>query len=255
MEDWKLPDGTEVFHLHRGECHFLYEEIFVRRCYAGNGLRFDKNEAGCILDVGANIGMSTLFFHRECPGTRIFAFEPSPKTFAVLSANVRRWGIDAKLYDCALGASPGTAVFTHYPSKSIMSGLFADPEADKQTTKAYLINEGIDAADADDLLDSAFTPERFDCRIETVSSIIDENGIKAIDLLKIDVEKAELHVLRGVRDEHWSLIRQVVAEVHDIDGRVDAVTSMLETHGFTTSVKQDPMLKNTGMYDVIALRS
>ena len=40
--------------------------------------------------------------------------------------------------------------------------------------------------------------------------------IPRIDLLKIDVEGAELSVLRGVRREHWPRVRAVVAEVHDV---------------------------------------
>ncbi len=255
MEEFKLPDGTPMFHMHRGECVFLYEEIFTRRCYAGAGLSLDPRSTGCIFDVGANIGMAALFFHRECPKKKIYAFEPSPKTFAVLSANVARLGIDAKLYDCALSSAPGTATFSHYPGKSTMSGLFADPEAEKRTTKAYMMNEGVKATDADFLLRKSFQPELTDCLLRTVSEIIAENQVVKVELLKIDVEKAELDVLRGVSDAHWPLIEQVVVEVHDVDGRLALVMEMLEGRGFKLNVRQDPKLKDTGLYDLVAVRA
>ncbi|WP_394828310.1 FkbM family methyltransferase [Pendulispora albinea] len=243
-----------MFHLHAGECVFLYEEIFERRCYAGNGLRLDQNAPGCIFDVGANIGMATYFFHKEYPGKKIFAFEPNPRAFEVLSANVARLGIEATVLSCALSDSPGTAKLTHYPNKSCMSGLYADPEADARTTRAYMINEGMDPEDADFLLSETFAPEQYDCTLTTVSSIIDRDRIESIDLLKIDVEKAELDVLRGIRSEHWPLIRQAVIEVHDFGGRLASIRGLLETHGFHSTVKQDPKLKGTGLYDLIAVR-
>jgi hypothetical protein len=44
-------------------------------------------------------------------------------------------------------------------------------------------------------------------------------------LLKVDVERAELDVLRGVREEHWPLVRQVAMEVHDGGGGGEGVAS------------------------------
>ena len=48
-----------------------------------------------------------------------------------------------------------------------------------------------------------------DCRMCTVSDLIRDHALARIDLLKIDVEGAELDVLRGIAPEHWALIRQV----------------------------------------------
>lgn len=48
-----------------------------------------------------------------------------------------------------------------------------------------------------------------DCSMCTVSDLIREHALARIDLLKIDVEGAELDVLRGITPEHWGLIRQV----------------------------------------------
>ena len=43
----------------------------------------------------------------------------------------------------------------------------------------------------------------------TVSDLIRNHGLARIDLLKIDVEGAELDVLRGIAHKDWQLIRQV----------------------------------------------
>lgn len=50
-----------------------------------------------------------------------------------------------------------------------------------------------------------------ECQLCTVSDLIQEHGLPRVDLLKIDVERAELDVLRGVAPAHWPLIHQVTA--------------------------------------------
>lgn len=255
MEEHKLPDGTTMFHLHRGECVFLYEEIFVRRCYQRHGLGLQPGAAGCVLDVGANIGMACHSFNRSSPGILIHAVEPSPQTFDVLKANVERLGINAKLHRCALAASSGVGQLTHYVNRSTMSGLFADAGDDKQTTKAYMVNEGMPPEDAEYLLSGTFATEVISCSVRTLSEIIDENDIDRIELLKVDVEKAELDVMRGIHAEHWKRVHQLVVEVHDISGRVMEMKSLIEQAGFKVAIDQDRSLKNTALFDLYAWRS
>jgi hypothetical protein len=67
--------------------------------------------------------------------------------------------------------------------------------------------------------------------VRTVSEVIAEHGIERIDVLKIDVERSEVEVLEGIRDEDWPKIRQVVLEV-DTTANRDRVLAMLEARGF-----------------------
>ena len=46
-----------------------------------------------------------------------------------------------------------------------------------------------------------------------------------MDLLKIDVERAEKEVLQGILPSDWPKIRQVAMEVHDVDGGLQTVVS------------------------------
>ena len=57
--------------------------------------------------------------------------------------------------------------------------------------------------------------------------------VERIDLLKIDVEGAELDVLAGVEDEHWPLIRQISMEVEPMNKRhLPALCERLRSLGF-----------------------
>ena len=55
--------------------------------------------------------------------------------------------------------------------------------------------------------------EAFPCAVRTVSSMIRALKTQRIDLLKIDVEGAEMDVLAGIEEEHWPAIRMISMEV------------------------------------------
>jgi hypothetical protein len=59
-----------------------------------------------------------------------------------------------------------------------------------------------------------------------------------IDLVKIDVEGAEYDVLTGIDEADWPRIRQLVAEVHDLNGELAAVRDLLERRSFDVSTPE-----------------
>src|SRR5262249_54931953 len=70
----RIPDGASFVH--------MYREIFRREIY-----RFRcEREDPFIIDGGANIGLGILYFRKIFPRSRILAFEPDPKIFAILQA-------------------------------------------------------------------------------------------------------------------------------------------------------------------------
>ena len=88
----------------------------------------------------------------------------------------------------------------------------------------------------------------------TLSFIVDGNmavdgGRVDIDLLKIDVEGSELLVLQGLDDLCWSRIRQLVAEVYDIDGRLRAFTDLLSARGFDLINTESSSVEVAGICD------
>ncbi len=72
--------------------------------------------------------------------------------------------------------------------------------------------------------------------------------------MKVDVEKAELEVLRGIAEDDWPKIWQIAIEVHDLDGRVAHIRELLERHGFTVASEQIEELSGTALYDLYAVR-
>src|SRR5262249_30898338 len=48
-------------------------------------------DVSTVVDIGANVGLSAMWFSKNYPKSRIVAVEPSPVAFALLAQNVRHW--------------------------------------------------------------------------------------------------------------------------------------------------------------------
>ncbi|MEP6809604.1 MAG: polyketide synthase dehydratase domain-containing protein, partial [Chthoniobacterales bacterium] len=74
-----LPNGLEVAHLNRHETDYLYQEIFEDQSYLRHDIQFADGDT--VVDIGANIGLFSLFVLSRCENPEIFAYEPSPRVF------------------------------------------------------------------------------------------------------------------------------------------------------------------------------
>jgi L-glutamate---[L-glutamyl-carrier protein] ligase len=267
----RLPNGIRIAHRNRNETEYLYDEIFARRAYVQHGIRL--HDGMCVFDVGANIGMFSLFVGTAVEGAVVHAFEPIPPIFETLRTNAEMHGLGVRLHPHGLGARETTATFAFYPGYTMMSGLsdLADASSEVEVIKTYLRNaqrEDGDCGDgatgdllerADELLEGRFREEIWSCPIRTLSDVLREEAVDRVDLLKIDVQRAELEVLHGLGEDDWGKVMQVVCEVHDqpggaSEGRVGEMRALLERHGFAVTVEQDELLVGTDRYVLYAVR-
>ena len=253
-----LPNELTVFHQNRAETEFVYRELFEERSYFQHGITLENG--ACVFDAGANIGLFDVLLGREWTDLQIYAFEPLPPIFEVLRLNTEVHGVPVRLFQHGLASAPGTAQFDYFPHASILSGRFADAEAEHDTVKQFLLSqlapgEEIPPDDVlEELLAVRLERQSFTCELKTLSQVIAETGVERIDLLKVDVEKAELDVLLGIAEEDWPRIRQVVAEVHDLDGHLRQITDLLTRHGFEVATEHDTALNGLAIYNLYAWR-
>ncbi len=259
LERYPLPNGLRVAHINKNETDYIYREIFELQAYGKYGIAFDGD--GCILDVGANIGLFTLFAQAVSPGKTLHAFEPNPDVRRRLAANIQLYCPHVHLHSCGLSGTPGDAEFTFFEGFSLLSGLYADADTEKEVVRNYMLNQegaGLDGMDelvaqADQLLDHRFSSKIFTVQLDTLSRVMKRENIERVDLLKINVEKAELDVLRGIEDGDWQKIRQAVVEV-DVQENLGVITALLEGNGFECLVEQDMLLEGTPLCYVYAVR-
>lgn len=133
-----------------------------------------------VMDVGSNMGSWCVWAAwRSGPSGRVFAFEPNPRNHRLISLSIaeNRFGNRIHLDSRAVSDATGEVLRFYLatdPGNSGASSLDFDPE----------------------LMDSARYLE-----VETVtfSDFCREKGVQHVDFVKVDVERAELQVLRGMR--------------------------------------------------------
>ena len=223
----RFPGGFEFYsHMSSTETRLIYNEIFVQQEYFGGGVSLPQS--GCFIDVGANIGLFTLFVLQQVPDAVVHACEPVPETFDVLRRNVQLHGHSVWLHNVAVGAKEGASTeILHYPN---MAGNSTACPQVKEQQRAYM-----NRLFGRERTDFYFRTEPRSAPTQTVSSLIEGHVIDRVDLLKIDTEGGELQVLHGIESHHWARIRQIAVEVHT-DEHQTAVGDLLSYRKFHVSV-------------------
>lgn len=261
----RLSDGTEVYCLRVPEAIVLDNHV---EGYMGNGI--DIKDGDIVFDIGANIGLLGVRACQKYPNAKIYAFEPIPDIFAVAKANADKFGKgNYTVFQNGVSDSEGDLVFTYFPNSPALSTSDpaqwdVDPTQFEKAVDGNLRNlpgrykllrylpKFLTPFIARQIRKGSVT---VNCKLTTVSKVIEDNNIPKIDLLKVDCEGAELSVLRGIKQEHWPVIGKVVAEVHDLEGRLDVVIALLKSHGFNKiHTEKEKGFEDTHLINIFATR-
>ena len=230
---------------------FQISEIAGDETYLRHGVTVRQGDV--VLDVGANVGVAAAFFAVICGAGSVHCFEPVEPLFRMLSDNVGHLPA-CVLHQQALSSTDGHALITYYPGAGAMSGLYADPTRDRELVRTVLLNIGRSPQQADDELAGRYEPQTLSCELRRLSSFLRAERVDHVDLLKIDVERAELDVVEGIDESDWAKIRQVVIEVHDEHGRASSLARAMTSRGFRATLDQEEALRGTSTRMLYAVR-
>jgi len=188
----------------------VFDEILVERAY-GPCLAALPDNLGpvTLIDLGANIGLSTLFFTRELAVDHIIAVEPDPDNFRLLTENLRRAGLATRCTAlCAFaGAERGFAQL-HDPGNGAW-GMRMGPLSDRGTP------------------------------VLPLAEIAGIAKTSAPLLLKCDIEGAERQLLLHIRDwEH--LIGYILLELHTEFLPLEEMLTCLASSDFEWTIHRTP---------------
>lgn len=266
----KLPNGMEIYSQRREEALLMYGEVGD---YVKHGLTMQPGAV--VFDVGANIGMFSLWAYEQCAGdVSVYAFEPVPSTFALLQANFEQIdGEKLHAFQFGLSKQAGQVTFAYYPNATFASTAYPDSAVDDQKLTETLLSRSLHQLPpilsfvrflpaglqkmAVQLLARYINQRRMvTCELRTISDVIHDQQINRIDFLKIDAEKSELDVLNGIAPADWAKVQQVFIEVHDREGRLESIRDLLNRQGFQKIIiEQEPFFEATDIHALYALRN
>jgi FkbM family methyltransferase len=251
----------------------MYREIFEEKTYVQHGITIKENDI--IFDVGANIGIFSLYLTELDKKLNVFSFEPIPAVFDVLKKNLADYAGEVKLYQCGLAERNGQEIFDYFPKASDLSAIAKIGEVGSDVWFRFFLDNYQEVVVKDNpaaryipkflrpfvirrALRSALKKEKVVCPLKTLSTIIRENSIDSIDLLKLDAENCETLILAGIQNEDWPKIQQISMEVHGhLKGRetvLEEVRSLLHKKGFHTNLGKKSPLSQIGVEKLYATR-
>ncbi len=159
-------------------------EIWSNRRYA---LSNDEMQSGCIVvDVGAHVGMFSIFAASRSDGVRVLSYEPHPDNFRLLTENIRLNGLkNVQPFSWAVSGASGKRK------------LFVSPE-DMGHSLIRLHENYVEV----------------DC--VTLKQVLSQ--IAKCDFLKIDCEGAEYEILFNTPVGYLRKVNRILVECHNPAG-------------------------------------
>ncbi len=194
--------------------YYIFNEIFCKSIYQP----FNINN---FLDVGANIGLATLWFKFFNPKLKVLAFEPEKENYSYLLKNIRENHLkNISTFRVALSNKNGTAKF-------------------------YKINDDIQNLDSGLSLNQDFEYESYQVKTSKLSGFIKED----VDLLKMDIEGGEYFVFDDLfQKDKIKFIDKLIFEAHYFDKQQrKKLKNILKNLKRTGKIKQ---LENSGITTV-----
>lgn len=211
----------------------MFSEVFESGCYQPSVV-FRIGTGDTVLDIGANVGLFSIWVALNVPSAKVFAFEAASDNFSALAENVRAnrlKGISAYHYAVSDGSSDRVTLYRgfHGGIHSIRPEYRNWPSSAggaRQTEKVRTI---------------------------TLARILRRFKIQSVDFLKLDCEGAEYEILFSAPRPTLSRIRKIVGEYHDLstERHGDALKEFLIRNGFQVAFKAAGPGNPWGMFAAI----
>ena len=203
-----------------GKMNFSWSE-YADIYESGVSEEISCNKDGVAFDIGAHQGYYTTKLAKNA-GKKglVFAFEPEPKNFKILCDNIELNELTNVIpIQKAVSNYVGTgSLFTYDINKNWDSG------------KHFLRGSTLEEAYGRELKKPVPSPfQDTNVEVTTLNAIKDEYEIKRADIIKIDVEGAELKVIEGATNILNDFSPKIVVEIHFQQN----VEKLLKKYGYT----------------------
>lgn len=192
-----------------------------------DGLKKAMQEARVGIDIGAHIGVVSIFAASLNPLLKIYAYEPAPDNFKLLKENIILNRLERRIIANQLAV---------VGSEEKERGLYLVGGRSECYTIDVDYLAGIKDEDVRGRKD-----EKVMVGCATLSDIFESHQIAHCDFLKIDCEGAEFEILLNANHDILKRIRFMSIEYHHHGLRVEQLKEFLESNGFKV-IFPDPNL-------------
>jgi len=203
--------GKKVYFKDSFELLHSLSEIFIHEIY-----KIELPTNAYIIDCGANIGISALYFKRRFPDSTVLTFEPDKENFKILSLNTNSFNLNHVVLNNKAVWIENTTL--NFSSDNSMSSKIDDDESSTSSK--------VQAIRLYDLI------------------------VRPIDLLKIDIEGAEFKVLMDIKSK-LNFIKNMFFEYHGSFSQIHELTkifNVLTESGFKFYIREaTPVYKHPFM--------
>lgn len=200
----KRPLAQSLTMRQHGSDFYTFEEIFINKVY--RGLTEFLPTCETVMDLGANIGLASLYFALSFPNCCVFAVEPDAANFGLLTSNL------AALSNAGRASVVQAAVWNEN----------CDVEIDAPDDGAF---------NAFKVQTSQGAKATQTVRGMTMNRLLAMSDFERIDLLKIDIEGAEVPLLQGETD--WlKRVGCLAIEFHDDSRQQSGFDALMQQYGF-----------------------
>jgi FkbM family methyltransferase len=172
----------------------IYSSIINDQYHLKDFLREDS----VFMDVGANIGVVSVFASQIIKKGKIFSFEPSGSTFEILKKNLEPYKKICEILNFALGDKSGKVKFIEF-YRGFGGNMVYNSEERSIFEKKFQNNQTLIE----------------EVEMITIDEFISLKGINKVDLIKMDVEGYEINVVEGAKETIFNFSPVIV--IGDID--------------------------------------
>lgn len=167
---------------------------------------------GAAFDVGAHVGLFSLFLNSRFPNWRVFAFEPERANHGLLVRNIAINGLHGKVVPIRLAISDRRKKAVMYTNKcdSGANSIAMEQPGSRQTVACTTIDEQARAL-----------------------------GIKRLDLIKLDVEGETLNCLKGAAKTLRRFKPRLLVSAYHYPSEAAEVSLFLKRQGYSVAIKSN----------------
>lgn len=166
----------------------VFKQIFVDNEYDSLNL---PETAKTIIDLGANMGLSALFFIKKFPASRIVAVEPDAVNFSIMEKNLEKFSKSISFLQAAIWPTDGEVSLVEEDDDHASLGAWG------YRTEASNGNSGLSV------------------KAVTIPIIMKQYNMDFVDILKVDIEGAEYELFEKNYEDWIDKVGLIIIETHD----------------------------------------